>query len=251
MDLEEKLLVKGSWGPREESAQRVAERWLAFARRLMMLEPKLLGRWGWAEDSMEDFRELSLDVDTLREYIEEIGTQRSETPPYGRIDVDLGFSFSVWNGYLPDGQDVELWVTAGLYTQVAGLSNTVHLDLSVESEADRRRWLGLAEEALLALVEAWEPDHGFVGTHPMLDAQDRGKREPWVGAVTCLSPGRGALVVGSVLPGRVRETRDGGVVVSLLESDAVLPDAGQVVALARQLRSKGALAPTPTTRPQL
>jgi len=250
MDLEEKLLVKSSWGPREESARQVAERWLAFARRLAALEPKLLGRWGWAEDSMEDFRELSLDVDTLCEYIEEAGTQRSETPPYERIDVDLGFSFSLWNGYLPDGQDVELWVTAGLYTQVAGLSNTVHLDLSVESEDDRRRWLELAEEALLALVEAWEPDHGFVGTHPMLDAQDRGKREPWVGAVTYLSPARGALV-GSGLPGRVRETRDGGVVVSLLESDAVLPDAEQVVALAAQLRSMGALAPTPTTRPQL
>jgi hypothetical protein len=250
MDLEEKLLVKGSWGPREESAQQVAQRWLAFARRLAALEPKLLGRWGWAEDSMEDFRELSLDVDSLRGYIEEAGTQRSETPPYERIDADLGFSFSVWNGYLPDGQDVELWVTAGLYTRVAGLSNTVHLDLSVEIEDDRRRWLGLAEEALLALVEAWEPDHGFVGTHPMLDAQDRGEREPWVGAVTYLSPGR-AVLVGSGLPGRVRETRDGGVVVSLLESDAGLPDAEQVVALAAKLRSMGALVPTPTTRPQL
>lgn len=84
----------------------------------------------------------------------------------------------------------------------------------------------------------------------MLDAQDPRGREPWVGAVTYLSPGRHALLT-SGLPGWVRETRDGGLVVSLLASDAAVPDIEQVVALARRLRAMGALTPTPTTRPRL
>lgn len=246
----EPLLVHGSWGPREESSQQVAERWLAFARRLRRLEPKLLGRWGWAEESLENFHELSLDLETLRAHVEEAGAQRLDSPPYDRVSVDLGFSFSVWNGYL-GGMDASLSITAGLYTQVEGLSNVVYLELSVESAEDQRRWLGLAEDALVALVEEWEADCGYVGTDSMLDAQDSTGREPWVGAVTYLSPGRHVLVTTEDLPGRVRETRDGGLVVSLLESDETLPDTGQVVALAERLRATGALAPIPTTRPRL
>jgi hypothetical protein len=237
-------------GPREESSQQVAERWLAFARRLMPLEPKLLGRWGWAEESVENFHQLSLDIDTLREHVEEAGTQRRETHPTSGSTSTSGLRSAWWNGYLDDGEDVEFWVTAGLYTQVPGLMNVVHLDLSVDSADDQRRWLGLAEDALVALVEEWEPDCGYVGTHLMLDAQEqnRGKRDPCVGDVTYLSSGRRALL-GSGLPGRVREARDGGLVISLLEGDAALPDTEQVVALAEQLRALGALAPTPTTRP--
>lgn len=242
----EELLVHSSWGPREESSQQVAERWLAFARRLMPLEPMLLGRWGWAEESLENFHELSLDVDTLRDYLEGAGTQRRESPPYERVAIDLGFSFRLWNGWLY-GKGAEFAATAGLYTQVPGLLNVAYLKLSVDNEDDQRRWLGLAEEALVALVEAWEPDCGYVGTHSMLDAQEPRGREPWVGAVTYLSPGRRALPTFG-LPGRVWETRDGGLVVSLLASDAAVPDIEQVVALARRL---GALAPTPSTRPRL
>lgn len=225
----EHVLVRVVWGPREESAQQVADRWLAAARALAAVDPELLGRFVRLRENDEG----GLDRDPLDDpavALSVIEGGRSDPP-------DPGFSVRGVNGRFGAGE-VEISAYAGSASRMT--TNLAYLAFTPGTEDEARHWADIAEPALLALVSAWEPDHGNVWTKAVRRAQGPAIRDPFAGYVTYLCEGRCRDLPD--LPGASR-TPGGGLVVSRSSIE-------EIVALGARLRDAGAFEPVPKDRPR-
>jgi hypothetical protein len=226
----ENVLVRVMWGPREESAAQVADRWLAAVAALAAVDPELLGRWVRPRENEQG----GLDLDPLDDpavALAVIEGGRAKPP-------QTGFSVRGWNARRGAGE-VSFKASAGSRSKVT--PNVAYLEFTPGTGEEARRWAGLAQPALLALVSAWEPDHGNVWTRDLMDAQQPAAREPFAGYVTYLSAGRCRGPAGE-LPGAAR-TPDGGLVIAT-------PSTEDAVALGATLRGTDAFAPVPKDRPR-
>lgn len=231
--------LAGFWGPRGESAEECACRWLRFFRQLEALGSEALGAWGLRAGSRNAVRELVLERANLATVV-----QKGRTRDYEKT----GFVFGAWNR-----KDVPRAVG---FNAICGAStsvvlNVAYLTLHSASAEDVREWTGLAGGMMGALVEAWEPDWGFFVTDPLRDQQqDRDPRAPVAGYLTYLWRGRSEAVPRD-LDARIDVTSEAGSLISLLAPDGSLPPAERVLRLASTLRESGAFAPTPLDRPLL
>ena len=242
----ERLLAAWFWGARRESAEQCARRWLVFLERLAALDDQQLLR-GWLDTPDGPPEELQgVRIEPLPLTLPEL----TRLVEQGALDDPGGFGFGISNGE-QGGRRVGFAGTCGGYTTAEGyFANKLFLELGVEAEADVLRWARLAEEIVVALAEEWEPDWGYLGTRTLRDQQERGHREPWVGYVTYLSAGR-CQAIPAALAAKSRRTRDGGVVVSLIDKDGGLPQPQRVLEAAQLLRAAGVLTPTPVRRARL
>jgi hypothetical protein len=238
----EKLIVQVVWGPRPETAAECADRWLDTQRRLAAVAPDLLGRWVRLEETDEGLAEIDLtDVDTLRRLV------AAGAPP-GPPRPELGFTFSSSTGRRGGPGDTFFTASAGLYTGDPNLLNQARLEVYPGPPEDEPRWRALGGPALLALVAAWEPDHGAVTGRSLRRAQPAGPREPRAGYLTYLCAGRRAAVPAN-RPGRVAGTPDGGVLLAATAPGGGRPGPDEVAAVGAALRAAGAFTPVPTDRP--
>ena len=234
--------LAGFWGPRDESAESCAERWLTFFRDLEALGSDLLRGWGPRADSLSAaMKELVLEHEVLSNEVRAGAMERlDENAP--------GFIFGAWNRR--EGVDgVAFSAICGQGSSV--LLNNAHLRVHTGSAADRATWALLASDMLRLLVEAWDPDWGFYVAGSLRNQQsEKSDRSPVAGYLTYLSSGRRAVLPSNV-SGKVTVTPEGGVLVSLIEPDGNLRKPKDVLRLEKTLTKSGCFAPTPTDRPTL
>lgn len=226
----EKLVLTVAWGPRRETAAECAGRWFDTRERLAAVDSGLLGAWSHNGTALGA-------ADALVSIVENGAHVWNES---GDVIPEMGFLFSAAAG------PVLFSACAGLYTDNPNLMNRVHVEFPPQQPSPGRH---IAEPVLLALVAAWEPDHGEAcwGWPPR--AQPNGPREPGAGFLTYLSPGR-CWAVSEKIPGAVRQLPDGGVLVTATGPDGSPPSPADVEATGAALQAAGAFTPIPTDRPR-
>ncbi|WP_455358730.1 Imm52 family immunity protein [Streptomyces sp. SYSU K21746] len=229
-------VVRGFWGPREESAEALAGRWKLTLDRLAELLPAAgsgsgAGQvWTWrhvhTSGPATDFRpdEASL-----------LAALRVERAADGWSDR-TGYGLGLVSG------DEQRW-KIDISSRAGGASEFLLQAMVIG--IDSPDGAEIPDVALLSLVaEAWEPDFGDVTDDDMLDALEDdagfGPDEPAVGWVGYLSAGRAARVPADVKAAR-KEVRSGGILLEI----APRGDVDGVVRANEQLRDVGALEPLP------
>ncbi|MGW5273353.1 Imm52 family immunity protein [Streptomyces sp. NPDC004044] len=221
-------VVRGFWGPREESVEAVAGRWKLMLDRLAGLLPVLGagGTWSQVRES-GPATELGTDEASL---LAALKVQLQEA----RYASDGAGLFLVTR----DGQgwEIEARGLAGGASEF--LFNSMVIGIKSPEDADVPD-----AELLTAVAEVWGPDFGDVTDDDVLDALEDnglGVADPGVGWVGYLSPGRAALLPDGLTAAR-KELAGGGVLLDI----APRGDAGAVVRACVQLRDAGALEPLP------
>ena len=220
--MDEPLIARGFWGPRQETPDRVADRLLAFLAGLDEVVGESV-RW-----SSPEFSERSLaEPGNAQRVVADAFRANTDAPHLG-----------INQAYDGSGQRVRKFrisMGVGRYSESPNAHNSFVV-----------RWAGaeaLAEPILRRIVSAWGPDWGNVTSRSLREAlaglQPAAKTGPDVGYLTFLSDQRA-----QVLPaGLDQQVVEGGVIIGSGES--------AVEKLAEVLRPSPAFAPTPTSRSKL
>ena len=231
-------VVRGFWGPRQESAAELAARWSTTLDRFARLLPELTGSWHTvpASGSGETIRP---DEPSLLAALRTAQT----ADDWSAAD---GTSLRLLADIAAPGWKVELAALAGGTPQYL-LQSLVATIVSPDDASD------LPDAELLAAVaESWAPDHGDVGDRAVTSAlkKEAGFRigTPSVGWVGYLSAGRVARTPSEALP-ESRELLTGGALLTITAPG----DTASVVKAYQALKDSGALEPLPQpmTRPAL
>ncbi|QDI69282.1 hypothetical protein CD934_11650 [Streptomyces calvus] len=240
-------VVRGFWGPRQESAEALAGRWTTTLDRFARLLPAA-GAPG-ADDEGWTWRTVpaSGPAVTLRP------ADRTALPEALRT-AQAADDWSAANGtslrLLAD-------TAPGWKVEIAGLAGGTSefllqsLVATVVAPDDAH----LPDDRLLtAVAEAWQPDHGDVSDRAVTSAlkKEAGFKvgTPAVGWIAYLSPSRASRVPATLAAGSRRQLPDGGGLLLTLASPG---DVAAVVTAYRSLKEAGALEPLPQpmTRPTL
>ncbi|WP_043259960.1 Imm52 family immunity protein [Streptomyces hokutonensis] len=226
-------LVRGFWGPREESVEELADRWAATLDRLALLLPEaaLPGEWNVVRASGGPATPLSTDADTHSL----------------RAVLQAARAADDW----AKGTGTALRLTAagapGWTVEVSGLAGGDSEFLLQSLVIGIRPPAGAAlpaTELLTAVAEFWAPDFGDVTDDDVLDAlEDEAEYrvgEPCVGRVGYLSPARGELVPDDLTAARTA-VPGGGLLLDIAAEGHV----DTVVRAFERLRETGALRPLP------
>ncbi|MGX9883838.1 Imm52 family immunity protein [Streptomyces sp. NPDC002276] len=239
-------LVRGFWGPREESVEELADRWAATLDRLAQLLPEaaLPGEWNVVRASSGPSTPPSTDTATA--------TVTATDTDSLRAALQAARAADDW----AKGTGTALRLTAagapGWTVEVSGLAGGASEFLLQSLVIGIRPPAGAvlpstelpATELLTAVAEFWAPDFGDVTDDDVLDALEDeagyGVGEPCVGRVGYLSPARGELVPDDLTVPRAALPGGG-----LLLDIATEGDVDTVVRAFERLRESGALRPLP------
>jgi len=223
-------LVRGFWGPREESVEALADRWRATLDQLSRLIPEsgLPGVWNVVRAS-GPASPVSADEDSLRDALRAVRAADDWAKGTGTALRLVAAGAPGW--------EVEVSGLAGgdseflLQSLVIGIRSPAGPELP-------------GTELLAAVAEFWEPDFGDVTDDDVLDAledeAEYGAGEPCVGWVGYLSPARGRLLPDDLSAPR-KVVSGGGVLLDI----AAEGDVEAVVLAFERLREAGALRPLP------
>ena len=231
MTVDEELIARGFWGPRQEDVGQVARELGAF---IAGLDEVLGEKISWSSPALpgkpleERDNALQAISDAFRENID---------APH------LGISQS----YRARGNRIK---TAAITMIVGGYSESAKVRNSFVV-----KWRGadiatLADPILRTLVSAWDPDWAAVTSRSFTDAlaevQPAGKPGPKLGYLSYLSEGRAQALPGG-MDKHLTKVDNGGVVIGSGEGDGFLSVA-KATEFAKVLRLSAAFSPTPTTR---
>ncbi len=227
--MDEPLIARGFWGPRQEMPDRVADRLLAFLAGLGEVVGESI-RWLSPESPGQ-----SLAVpEVARRVIADAFGANTDAPHLGINQVYDGSGQRVGKFRISMG--------VGRYSDSPNAHNSFVV-----------RWAGaeaLADPILRRVVTAWDPDWGNVTSRSLRDAlsglQPAGKPGPDIGYLTYLSEGRAQALPGG-LDQQVTKLDEDGVIIGSAESGDLLP-VEKLAELAKALRPSPAFAPTPTSR---
>lgn len=227
--MDEPLIARGFWGPRQETPDRVADRLLAFLAGLDEVVGESV-RWSSPESSGQSLA----DPDNARRVIADAFRANTDAP-------HLGIN-QAYDGSGQRFRKFRISMGVGRYSETPNAHNSFVV-----------RWVGaeaLADPILRRVVTAWDPDWGNVTSRSLRDAlaglQPAGKPGPDIGYLNYLSEGRAQALTGG-LDQQVVELDEGGVIIGSGGSGDLLP-VEQTAELAEVLRLSPAFAPTPTTR---
>jgi hypothetical protein len=159
------LYIGVYWGPRRESIDQCADRFLDCLDRLSRFSD-VYASWYEQGKSRRDALERPIKPDDKTHVLRLLERGRHRRDTDNSIIEQLGFTKVIWNGGT-DERAVTLTLGCGGYSRK--VPNTCLLDLPNElRELDSKERLS---EILRALVEAWEPDWGGVISHKSLDAR--------------------------------------------------------------------------------
>ncbi|MFC0623147.1 Imm52 family immunity protein [Kribbella deserti] len=236
--MDEPLIARGFWGPRQETPDRVADRLLAFLAGLDEVVGERV-RWSASEASEASGasgRSLA-GPDDARRMIADAFRANTDAPHLG-----------INQAYDGSGQRVRKFrisMGVGRYSESPNAHNSFVV-----------RWAGaeaLADPILRRVAAAWDPDWGNVTSRSLRDAlaglQPAGRPGPDIGYLNYLSEGR-AQALPSGLDLQVVTLDEGGVIIGSGVSGDLLP-LEKTAELAEVLRPSPAFAPTPTSRTKL
>ncbi|WP_137873416.1 hypothetical protein [Rhodococcus sp. Q] len=219
-----RTIVRGFWGPRPESVDAVADRWLSTVTAIDELLPGV--RWQHVSASRPPAAFVPDRVSLLR-------ALRAAQAEEGWSDlVGMGLRLA---GTAASGCEIEVSGLAG------GAPQYLLQSLVIGLTAPDSRVLP-ETQLLAALTRVWDPDFGDATDDDILDAleDDAGYSvgDPVIGRLAYLSAGRAALVPDDLTTGH-REPVAGGILVEVGMEPAAVARAY------RLLRDAGALAPLP------
>ncbi|MCX4535871.1 hypothetical protein OHA79_14070 [Streptomyces sp. NBC_00841] len=227
-------VVRGFWGPRQETAEELAGRWKLLLERIAALLPAAGGgpgaggEWTWRRiHGSRRPTALRADEESLLAALRADAASPRTSDGAGLRLVSTG----------EPGWEISVAGRGGgtsEYVLQAVVIAVVSPDGAKVPDA------GL----LTAVAEVWEPDFGDVTDDDVLDAlEDDGGftvDDPCIGWLGCLSPARAALLPDDVTAGRT-ELPGGRVLLDI----APRSDAGSVVRTHLRLRDAGVLEPLP------
>ncbi|MCX5186793.1 Imm52 family immunity protein [Streptomyces sp. NPDC059837] len=238
----DQLMMRGFWGPRQESAEGLAERLSAFCGRLGELFPGGAKEW---LDAQEVAAPLA-SPDGARAFVEQRFAKLSEG------EAELGVVL-VASAEYADGTKLTFNASVGGFSELRTLKNNVVLKVDLPSGASAQDCVLIARECFAVLLREWEPDWADVTSHELWDAI-RGtvqvkSRTPRAGFVTYLSSGRKVGVPAGIAAQSV-ETSGGGILIGSVTDKEFLTPA-QVADIDNALRPTPAFEPVPTDRSRL
>jgi hypothetical protein len=231
MAVDEELIARGFWGPRQESPDRVADKLVAFVTGLDEVVGESIP---WSSQHLPG-KSLAEPVNA-RQLISDAFRGNTDAPHLGinrecRASGEGGKMFSIG-------------MSVGGYSDSPNVRNALIVKWRGRDVAE------LADPILCRLVSVWDPDWAAVTSRSLLralaDVQPAGKSGPKIGYLSYLSEGRAEVLPGGVEEYLVRR-ENGGVVIGSDEGDGFLP-VDEVGELARVLRGSAALSATPTSR---
>lgn len=226
-------VVRGFWGPRQESAEELAARWSTTVERFAVLLPEAVGHaeWTWRTVPAAGAGEtVGTDEASL------LGALRTarEADPWAAAN---GTSLRLLATGLADGWKVELAALAG-----AAPDSLLQSLVATITAPDGASFPGAA--LLTVVAEAWQPDYGDVSDRAVTAAlkKEAGFRvgTPSVGWVGYLSKGRAARIPVGLAAERVELPTEG-----VLLNIASPGDTAAVVEAYEALEKSGALEPLP------
>lgn len=231
MAVDEELIARGFWGPRQETAEQVADELVAFISGL----DKLLGETiTWSSPALPG-KPLG-ERDNALQAISDAFQENKDAPHVG-----------ISQSYRARANRID---TAAITMIVGGYSESAKVRNSFVV-----KWRGadiaiLAAPILRRLVSAWDPDWAAVTSRSFTDAlaevQPVGKPGPKLGYLSYLSEGRAQALPGG-MDKHLTKLDNGGVVIGSGEGDGFLSVA-KATEFAKVLRLSAAFSPTPTTR---
>lgn len=231
MTVDEVLIARGFWGPRQESPDQIADTLVAF---LAALDDVVGETLPWSSHALPG-KSLTVPANALQ-VISEAFRANTDAPHLG-----INQSYDAQGTRVGK---VRITMTVGGYSDSPRLRNACVV-----------KWQGADAEALAGpilrqLVSAWDPDWAAVTSRSLMDAlaevQPVGKPGPKVGYLTYLSKGRARVLPGGVEMHLAR-LEDGGVIIGSGENDGFL-SVDKVSEVAKELRPSEAFSATPTSR---
>ncbi|MGW1883985.1 Imm52 family immunity protein [Streptomyces sp. NPDC001970] len=232
------VVVNAFWGMRQESVERIAERWAETLTALDEMEEASLSGWLEAADDLSSAPAVpSSSVHALAEYIER-GNQAPDIPRIGYTSSLLTNSSGM--------PRVTLAIHAGGTSEY--VTNSVSLSFRSPRFDESFPAVRRAADILRILADVWDPDAGQVYGRPQNDAVKEefglAASDPRCGRSVHLSARRAALVPDD-LPGTYTRTAHDGLVIDLTRGGTVAPDIEAILEANRKLRAAGALEPLP------
>ncbi|WP_455358718.1 hypothetical protein [Streptomyces sp. SYSU K21746] len=233
------VIVTVEWGPRGESPQVLAERWLSLLDRLTAASGGELGQWRWDVDGPAPGPAVPADAKEFAAALEAANPQD---------DADL----IGWTGFVvgrqPDGGYARLRISAGGTDEYTPFTATLNLFAGPGAQAPPLD--GRFDAVLAVLADVWDADCGLVYDRELFEAVKSAyglsAADPRVGWAVHLSANRAARVPED-FPARRLDAGHGGAVLAIgtvtqevLAAQRILADAGALEAL-----------PFPADRPKL
>lgn len=228
------MVIRGFWGPRQESPEAIADKLVAF---IMRLDGVLGESVAWTSHRMPG--ESLADPTVARQVVTAAFEENTDAP-------HVGISQS-YDGKATNFEAVSIGMVVGAHSDVKNVKNSIVFKLR-GAEVER-----FGVDVLRAIVAEWDPDWGDVTTMPFMKelagVQPRGKPVPKMGLVTYLSEGRARALPGG-LEKHLQKLDNGGVLIGSGENDGFLTVA-KATEFAKVLKLSAAFAETPTTRSKL
>jgi len=225
-------VVRGFWGPRRESVDALATRWMTTLDQLALMLPAAgppcgPGEpWNWRHiHGSGPETDLPADRDSLL-----VALRAAQSADDWSDVVGIGLRLATAG---EPRWEVEVSALAGGAPEFLLQSIVIAVDAPVEAAVPE-------VDLLAAVARAWEPDFGDVTDDDVLDAlEDSGFTigDPVVGRLGYLSAGRAAVLPDDVQA--AHESLTGGVLMRI----AAPGEVGDVVRAYRRLREAGALEP--------
>lgn len=229
--VDEGLIARGFWGPKQQQPDQVTDRLLAFITGLDDVVGETLP---WSSHDLPG-KPLA-DPENARQVISRAFRENTDAPHLGIVQAYDAASARL--------QQVSISMSVGGYSDSPRLKNTFIVQWHGAEAA------AIADPVLRLLASVWDPDWAEVTSHDLMRSQaevrPRGDRAPSLGHLTYL-PDTRAQALPEGLQKHLRPHGDGGVIIGSGHSDGFLPSE-QAVEFAAALRRTEAFSPTPTSR---
>lgn len=229
--MDEELIARGFWGPRQESPDRIADKLVAFVTGLDEVVGESVP---WSSHRLPG--KSIAEPANARQVISDAFRENTDAPHLG-----------INQSYDAGGKRVKkfsIGLSAGGYSDSPNVRNAFIV-----------KWRGadlaeFADPILRQLISVWDPDWAAVTSRSLLNAlaevQPAGKSGPKVGYLSYLSEGRAQALPGG-MDEHLLKLDNGGVIIGSGESDGFL-SVDKATEFARGLKHSAAFSPTPTSR---
>ncbi|GAB3766928.1 hypothetical protein [Microlunatus parietis] len=226
--MDKPLIVRGFWGPRPESAERITDRLLAF---LALLDEVGDERLGWTSHRLPG---ASLaEPENARRVIDDAFRRNTDAPHLGITQTFEACGHGI--------EQLSITMSVGGYSDSPKVRNGIVVTWQRDDAA------APAGSILCHLVSVWEPDWAAVTSRSLLrelaDVQPVGTPTPKLGYLSYLSAARAVALPDEFGPHLAR-LEDGGVMINSGEGAGFLP-VETIRELAGMLNDHPAARPVP------